>query len=298
MNRRGATVTFDGPQTDLHGRLLPTFLHKSPAQGAASVVLLGALPASPAQGAASVVALGLHPPSPAQGAASVDSFPPLAGGTVLVPAAGFPAEGGSVARASAPTAQVGGSLPSVPMASGVTTIVGSVAQTSFPTEQVGDVHMGDTTTSARPACMDQSATLGDHHSSASAAIFNTSSMSDSGYAASFLSVDKENSGYCSQRWEIKRARACSTAPLPDPMSLPVSGFEPISAKSGKKRLPPGVRRTRAYTFVTTHDGKTAQYCRRHFAEWAHGEDGNACNLDEFMVYPDASDFDSSVDESK
>jgi hypothetical protein len=193
-----------------------------PAQGAASAVILGASPAPPAQGAASVVALGLHPPSPAQGAAPVESFPPLVGGTIVVPAAGFTEEVGSVARASASTAPV------------------------------GNADRGDSTTSARSTRMDSSTVHGDHHSSASAAIFNTSSMSDSGYAASFLSVDEENRGYRSQRWEIKRARARGNTPLPDPMSLPVSGFEPISTKSGKKRLPPGVRRTRAYTFITTH----------------------------------------------
>jgi len=242
----------------------------SPAQGAASVVVLGAPPASPAQGAATVVAPGLHPPSPAQGAASVDVLSPLVGGTVLVPAAGFTAEVGPVARASAPTAQV------------------------------GDVDMDDSTTPARPPRLDSSAARGSHHSPASAAIFNTSSMSDSGYAASFLSVDEDNSGYRSQRWEIKRARACGNAPLPNPMSLPVSGFNPISTTSGKKRLPPGVRRTRAFTYVTTHDGKTAQYSRRRrrFADWAQGEDGNACNVDDTMVYPRDEDFASSVDVSE
>jgi len=188
------------------------------------------------------------------------------GDTVIVPNSGLAVKASSAPRDIHPTAQVGGSW------------------TSVSTAQVDSAAHGDA----------MSAAQGDH-SSASAALFNTSSVSELGYAASLFSVDASNSCYRSQCWELKRRGAI----LPGPLSLPVSGFEPISSTSGKKRLPPGVRRTRRYTFVTTQDGLTAQYCRRsrRFADWEH-LDGNACYEDDHLVFPDDASFESSIDEDE
>lgn len=132
---------------------------------------------------------------------------------------------------------------------------------------------------------------------------NNPCIDDSGYAASFHSVDESNKGYRSQRWEIKRQRNRARAPAPDPMQSPSSGFPPAEEQCAQrrallKRLPPGVRRTRHCTYVTTREGKTAIYYRkpRVFAEWEHDDDGNECNAVEELVWPDQSDFESDPDE--
>lgn len=132
---------------------------------------------------------------------------------------------------------------------------------------------------------------------------NNTSIADSGYAASIYPVEESNAVYRSQRWEIKRARSRLLAPRPDRMSTPVSGFPTLSEqraqrKSDRKRLPPGIRRTRNCTYVTTHDGLTAIYCRKAkvFPDWKHDEDGNLCSTVEELIYPWQDGFESDPDD--
>lgn len=162
-----------------------------PAQGPLVAGSHASRPASRAQGAVGVASN--LPISPVQGAvvgmsnpptmASLDFFSPLGDTAVGTLGSYLP-----VALASGTTEQV------VPSPGTGTTAQGGFLTPDVPTALAGtQAQVGQWGTGSFQG--DESSVHEDHPSLASAALLNTSSMSDLGYAESFYSVEEANAGY-------------------------------------------------------------------------------------------------------